>query len=36
MIERTVEEAGRLAAEPWHRNATTNAIVKSIDARTAT
>jgi serine/threonine-protein kinase HipA len=33
MIERTVEEAGRLSAEPWHNNATTNAIYENICAR---
>jgi serine/threonine-protein kinase HipA len=34
-IERTVDEAGRLAAEPWHDNGTAKAIYESIQARAA-
>jgi serine/threonine-protein kinase HipA len=33
MIERTVDEAGRLAAEPWHDNGTAKTIYESIYAR---
>ena len=33
MIERIVNEAGRLSAEPWHENGTANAIHESIYAR---
>jgi serine/threonine-protein kinase HipA len=33
MIERTVEQAGRLAAEPWHDNPTARAIFATIYAR---
>lgn len=33
MIERTVNEAGRLSADPWHENGTANAIYESIYAR---
>jgi serine/threonine-protein kinase HipA len=33
MIERTVNEAGRLSAEPWHDNGTAKAIYESIHAR---
>jgi serine/threonine-protein kinase HipA len=33
MIERTVNEAGRLSAEPWHDNVTARAIYESIYAR---
>ncbi len=32
MIERTVSEAGRLSAEPWHDNPTAKAIFQSIHA----
>jgi hypothetical protein len=32
MIERTVNEAGRLSAEPWHDNPTAKAIYASIYA----
>jgi serine/threonine-protein kinase HipA len=32
-IERAVDEAGRLAAEPWHDNGTAKAICESIYAR---
>jgi serine/threonine-protein kinase HipA len=33
MIERTVEEAGRLAAQPWHDNSIARAIFETIYAR---
>jgi serine/threonine-protein kinase HipA len=33
MIERTINEAGRLSAEPWHDNVTAKAIYESIYAR---
>jgi serine/threonine-protein kinase HipA len=33
MIERTLDEAGRLTAEPWHDNGTAKAIHESIHAR---
>lgn len=33
MIERTLEAAGRLVAEPWHDNGTAKAIYESIYAR---
>jgi serine/threonine-protein kinase HipA len=33
MIERTIEEAGRLAAQPWHDNGTAKTIYESIYAR---
>jgi len=33
MIERTVNEAGRLSAEPWHDNGTAKAIYESVYAR---
>ena len=33
MIERTVDEAGRLSAEPWHDNGTAKAIYESVYAR---
>lgn len=32
MIERTINEAGRLSAEPWHDNPTAKAIYASIYA----
>jgi serine/threonine-protein kinase HipA len=35
MIERTVDEAGRLSAEPRHDNGTAKAIYESIHARAA-
>jgi len=35
MIERTVEEAGRLAAQPWHDNSIARAIFETIYARGA-
>jgi serine/threonine-protein kinase HipA len=35
MIESTVNEAGRLSAEPWHDNGTAKAIYESIYARGA-
>jgi serine/threonine-protein kinase HipA len=33
MIERTIDEAGRLAAQPWHDNGTAKTIYESIYAR---
>ncbi len=33
VIERTVEQAGRLGAEPWHTNPMVNAILENIHAR---
>jgi serine/threonine-protein kinase HipA len=36
MIERTIDEAGRLAAQPWHDNEMAKAICESIHARGTT